>query len=394
MGAFFSNLQIKRNEQLQIDEVKQALVNLLKEQGYTETAEKELADAAVIIAMPKESQWITVCSEVFEFNDSKTSKAYAAWLSLALHTDVLAIACFDSDYAFLNLINESNQTDAWANIKTTPDLHAIRRTGVTAWKKIVTDTQQFKACLNGNYIFAEEGLRALEPVLLLPGNQSCLEVGIVDESMEQDEVLKLYFSVPEDKAQKEPTKLQLLAYTEIPCIPDQVQRISIHNVGDASRGLAVIFWGDYVENEEITFSDVYLEYGQGKQFTQIPVELKKIKAVNQSWMYYWEDKAFYLTGKANPNLPLKKRIELEFAHSVGIRFTAHGNIRKFLDIRLSFAPLSNYRDGQCCWYVWQYEGSRKAFIEEHNRNAQRCGVTEPFPANPLGPMKVEEYDGV
>ena len=59
----------------------------------------------------------------------------------------------------------------------------------------------------------------------------------------------------------------------------------------------------------------------------------------------------------------------EFERSFGIRFTLSGNPRKFLDIAVVFAPLSNFVDGQCYWCVWAGYPSKRDYVAEQNQSS-------------------------
>ena len=112
------------------------------------------ADAAVAI-LGTDSEWISVYSDFFEFGEPKQFQDIARPISERLHTDVLGIACFDSDFMFMNLINPEQKLDAFARIG--GGYGVKRRSNFNAWKNKVTGLDAFKRCAAENeYAFAEE----------------------------------------------------------------------------------------------------------------------------------------------------------------------------------------------------------------------------------------------
>ena len=111
MGAYFSNLQIRKTKELDTDKIKEAVSALMEKSRYKAVSNQEEADVTVII-FNGDSPWVSVCSDGIEIYDDKTSEALLRPLSAELDTDVMAVSCFDSDYLLLNLINESEKINA------------------------------------------------------------------------------------------------------------------------------------------------------------------------------------------------------------------------------------------------------------------------------------------
>lgn len=75
----------------------------------------------------------------------------------------------------------------------------------------------------------------------------------------------------------------------------------------------------------------------------------------------------------------------------GVRFTPHGNERKFLDIRVRFIPLAHPR-GQCCWYAWKGHPSKVAYIEDYNAMLDKMGIGTVVDLEKVGLNKLNPKD--
>ena len=138
---------------------------------YELVACEQDADIVVAVLDSQNSNWISICSQAFAHDDPDSCKDIAAPLSAQLHTDVMGIACFDSDYLYLNLINADESVDAWIGIGAGKELGITRRNNVTAWKKKVADYPAFSAAVKGTYICADEFLAVTDSCLGLPTEQ-------------------------------------------------------------------------------------------------------------------------------------------------------------------------------------------------------------------------------
>lgn len=366
MGSYFSNLQIRKTKELNPDKIKEAVSALMERIRYKTVSNQEEADVNVII-YNGDSPWVSVFSDGIEVYDNKTSEALLKPLSAELDTDVMAVSCFDSDYLFLNLINESEKINAWANVGSPPEGRFPRKTVFSSWKSRVSDFDRFKSAIREKYDFAENVLEPLESILNLPVAQSCIDVSNLDEFESKKPFTCLYFSLSGDESPKEPTELKITHFSLTPCRIGENNIITAINTGGSSRGIAIAFIGDYVENEDIFFTDVKLEYDFDKTpRKEIPVQLSKQEIAKGTWAYCAEIPDFLIPDKVNPDLPPKRKKDLEFAREIGIRFTPLGNPKKLFDICVHFIPLDNPQ-GQCCWCVWLLDGSKEAYIENSRK---------------------------
>lgn len=171
MGSWFSNFHIRKREGIGHEAVREYL-NAHMERLHYLPASPEEADGAVAIIADEKYPWISVYSDLLNFEDPAVFVETASPLSEALKTDVLGIACFDSDYLYLNLINKAEKVDAWLGVGSAAGLGIKRRTGLAAWKKKVTDHARFTQAAKEKYVFAEEFLAEAESCLNLPPERS------------------------------------------------------------------------------------------------------------------------------------------------------------------------------------------------------------------------------
>lgn len=391
MGSWFSNLHIRKNGVMTEETVVKNLIEFMETRNYILSASKDDADGAIAITADEDCQWISVYSDLLIFEDPEKYTEIAAPLSAVLQTDVLGIACFDSDYLYLNLINAEDQTDAWIGIGSASGLGIKRRTGLTAWKSKVSNFQHFSESAKKEYIFAEGFLIEAESCLDLPANKSsaCYEY-LEDYNLEKT-AKYLYFKLPDEMKPKEPVRLVFHTYSCMPCFLDQPSIVNAINTGEGSKGLSVYFLGPYVENDEITFSDVCFVKQKNHRMESIPFELTKIQLSNGQWAYYYHDPGFRIEPKVDDRLPISKRLNMSLERSIVVRFTPHGNPRKILDISVVLVPDKNPK-GQTGWNAWSKWGSKKAFIEQYNQTWDQSRTTSPNPDACPPALRLEDFD--
>ncbi len=358
MGAYFSNLHVRKNDDTK-SRVSAFLTEYFGGKGYV-GANPDTADLAVALYAPENSDWVSICSDAFTHTDVL---ALAPKLSEICKADILSVACVDSDYLFVNLLNTEKDFDLWLNVGSSPEIKKPRRSNVAGWKGHVADHARFKAAAGLNYVCAEDFLLEVQDDLGIPFEQ-CAGYGLPAATT------VLYFSSPV-KADAHPTKLTIPMYDLTPCEPGKRSACSVLNQGKASKGICVLFIGNYVESDEITIDDADFFYTDSRgQSISTPITFEKRQWTEDLWVYCWEDADFPIPPAVSDDLPPQIKMKKEFERSFGVRYVPNGNKRKFLDITVVFAPLSNFRKGQCFWRVWGRSASKRDFIREHNQAEQ------------------------
>ena len=364
MGLFFENIHIRKSAKYDAEILKKQLISYFEENGFKLVTEDTAEGVSVVIYEPDYSEWVSVASELFQLESQKDIKKVTEPLSKCFETDVISACCYDSDYLRLSLLNVSAETDGWINIGRAEGMKQLRRTAITPWKKLVDDMDSLKNIVKTEYVFAEDAFYKIAELIQMTPEQVALEAEYTD-SLSVEKVATLKFLAPEGTLKL--PELIIPRYNGMPCKIGESQVVSVYNNGGKSKGLGIMFIGDYVENDEITFEDVKLQLHTKEGWKFVPIELKKVDWTQGKKCYYWSDAEFPLPPAVSEAIPLMKRMNLAFEKEIGIRFTPVGNSRKVLDIKLVIYPLANSRDGQTSWYVYRYDGSKRKYIEEYNR---------------------------
>ena len=389
MGSWFSNIHVRKNETATEETIEKYIGKIMASKHYLPCTSEIDADGAIAIVASEDCRWISIYSDLLSLEDPSKCAEIMVPLSSELHADVLGISCFDSDYLYLNLINTSDKTDAWIGIGSASGLGIKRRSGISAWKKKVSDFQAFSECVKKKYVFAEEFLAVVERCLELPTNQSSASYEYLRDFELDKKAKYFYFKLPENMKPKEPVKLVPRMYSGMPCFLDKPSVVDGINVGGESRGLSVYFLGPYVENDEITFSDVCFVKMKNNQTESIPFDLTKVQLPDGQWAYYYHDPDFRIPPKVDDRLPRSKRFSEESKHSIIVRFVPHGNPRKILDITVVLVPDKN-PEGQTGWNVWHHSGSKEEFIEQFNKGWELPRAMSPATTPPV--LRIEDFD--
>lgn len=389
MGSWFSNIHIRKNHTATEEKVADCIREWIEAKQYTPCASEMDADGAVAIVTSEDCQWISVYSDLLSLENPGKYMEIATPLSAELHTDVLGISCFDSDYLYLNLINAEDKTDAWIGIGSASGLGIKRRSGLSAWKKKVSDNKAFTESAKKEYVCVEGFLAEAEKYLALPVAQSVAAYEYLKDFELDKKAKYFYFRLPDDQKTKDPVKLVPYMSSAMPCKLEKPSVVDGINVGGESRGLSVYFLGPYVENDEIIFSDVCFVKWKNNQTESVPFELTKVQLSDGQWAYYYHDPGFRIPPKVDDRLPMSKRLRVEKEHCISVRFVPHGNPKKLLDITVALVPDKN-PEGQTGWNVWHRWGSKEKFIEQFNKTWEFPRQMSPATTPPL--LKMEDYD--
>jgi hypothetical protein len=363
MGATFTNIHIRQTDSNSYSILERFLLNVIQAEGYRQVDQETDADISLYIYQ-NDSPWISISSDLLDFQDEESIQAFCSPLSSSLNSDVLAIGCFDSDFVYLNLINAKEKIDAWARVGTLFDNPFRRRTTPAAWRSKVTNLDEFKSALKTNNGFAEGCLNKIETLLKMSPNQSLLVPDMIPY-MKPGKITTYHFAFPESKSIEAP-KLYIPQFSLTPSWLNKDQVVGFVNRGGKSRGIGIQFTGNYVEHGDITFKDVQLEYDLG-HFPRktIPLKLEKQRTSTGEWIYSTEVNDFPIPEKVNRKLPPQRFQKEEFNREFLIRFTPEGNPNKILDISLTVFPLK-YPELKCVWCVWHHSGSKREFILDFN----------------------------
>lgn len=376
MGSTFTNIHIRKTDSVKLSNVEKLLCGEFRKMGFEQAADAETADETVVLCEVDGSSWITVCSQHFERRLSELSEVFK--------TDVMLIECCDSDFINMNLVN-ADGTDAWVTIG--EPYYEERENNYPEWEGKVSDLQKFIEVTSGHNVFAEDALTYMDELMGLPMVQGAMFGDYPPENGNGVTVKILGFSVAKQSTD-EPPKLNIYHQNGMPAIPGKSESFCIRNLGGASKGFSIVFIGDYIDNDEITFTDCSLEIGK----TKLPIEFEKIKRDDGSYVLAWRGEDIEIPPAPDKKLSYTKRSKLEYERSFIFRYTPNGNNRKFLDIRICVAPLQNWIGGQDVTFVWKPHGSKKKLIEWHNERCRERTEYGYFPEDTIGMIREEDYD--
>lgn len=388
MGSWFTNYQIRKTDTVTRDSVCGGIKDYLAGRKYTLVENETDADVAVAVIATQNSEWITVCSPALAHDDPASCKSVAAPLSAQFHTDVMGIACFDSDYLYLNLINTDEEVDGWIGIGSGKEVGITRRNKVTPWKKKVTDYITFANAVKGMYACADLFLAEVEASLRLPVEQGMASLeGLEDTSIQQEAVL-LYFRQEEGASAKGPDLRIVYMRFAVPCFDGRKNEVFLLNLGDEFTGMSVYFLGPYVEHEEITFSQITL--GRMRQ-PWMELSPMKIQLSDGQWAYHCHVPDILIPPGIPQRMAKTKRYEMERERIRVLSFVPHGNPRKMLDITVVVIP-DGQPETQAVWNIWRPHGSKEKLIKKHNSIWKMVRAMGEDPAECLPLLKLEDFD--
>ncbi len=385
MGSWFSNFHVRKTEQVTLETVMDCIVKQMAQGGYHITEQEDEADSIATVVSNEGSQWISFCADAWPHDDPESCARIAGPISEQLHTDVMGIACFDSDYLYLNLINSQQQLDGWIAIGPGKDFGITRRNNLASWKKKVADYPDFSEKAKHKYVLTDVFLEDAAANLGLDYWQSSLCADSLEMLPKDTGLKRIFFQRDEGAANTGIVKMAYFDY-HIPCLVGEEASVAVISVGAQSKGLSVYIHGPFVENEELTFSNVKIHH----QHLPMPITLVKEKLDSGEWVYAYHDPEFYIPPAVPQKLKKEKRYMLQSDRTIYIRFTPNGNPRKTLDITVSVVPHAN-PDGRTSWNAWRTLGSKEALIEEHNKITRRMrAFLSPEECPPI--LKRKDFD--
>ena len=303
MGLSFSNIQIRRTE----NEPDFAQIAAILTEGWDTSAvdSEEEADMMLSVFTMSDSPWITVCSDLID-GDFEELGAKARRLSETLQTQTLAMACLDSDYFCMNLIDAENSADLWAANGRMTEGKAPRRSSLAPWKRYVSDIEAFKRTMRGKYVFAEECLDGLEPLLSLPVLQG--EAG-GDELPEDAGIHRFYYVLNRQENKKVPPKFKsnIISYHYMYFKGFEENVLGVNNQGGKSKGVGVWLSGPCIWKHEFRVTKTMLQMrGTRDEWRFIPIEMKEVTTADGVSGLYGECADLRIPPAVPEGLPWKR----------------------------------------------------------------------------------------
>lgn len=355
MGLSFSNIQIRRTE----NEPDFAQIAAVLTEGRDTSAvdSEEEADIMLSVFTMSDSPWITVCSDLID-GDFEELGAKARRLSETLQTQTLAMVCLDSDYFCMNLIDAANGADLWAANGRMTEGKAPRRSSLAPWKRYVSDIEAFKRTMRGKYVFAEECLDGLEPLLSLPVLQG--EAG-GDELPEDAGIHRFYYVLNRQENKKVPPKFKsnIISYHYMYFKGFEENVLGVNNQGGKSKGVGVWLSGPCIWKHEFRVTKTMLQMrGTRDEWRFIPIEMKEVTTADGVSGLYGECADLRIPPAVPEGLPWKRKMDMEAQRQICIRFSLEKDQAKddadaYGDLHITIIPLQNV-SGQFSWVMTCY----------------------------------------
>lgn len=361
MGMYYSNIHIKKNGKCNTNSVRDFIVAELKKKGFEATKK---ADNCVTVALlqPDDSDWITVSSELYQFNDYDGAKQLADVFSKKMETDVITAFCSDSDWAFIGLFNSKQEEDGWINVGLDYEGKFKHELSVEPWKRVVSDEKKLSEMVQKNRGQAEEAFIELASIIKMKPAQTKF---MAADANDQNTVL--YFK-SKGNIKRNPVCLKNYQFDASPCVLDTTTSRYVYNTGEQAKGIGILFSGDYIQNDDIVIKNAcFISNGGDYKKREVkPIELKKVICTDGKYGLYWENKNFVIPHGVDPTLSQLKQTGIIYRKMFGIQFIPSGNRRKVLDIKITFIPLANSKGGQDSWYAYRGHKTKAEYIAAHN----------------------------
>ena len=187
MGRFFTSTQIYNPKQLDRDGFKADFCKKMKKEGY-EVCEAVCAELSYVLAFADNCKWVTISSEAYE-QGNRTSRADTARIAKMLGTYCVNTIVIDSDCAMLDLYDDKGKKADTLVMGRADDYLGddIPAPAKAVWEKFLSADstwEKFISVVQGDYVFVEDGLSELAPVIGMDGGNILFEYEDADESNE------------------------------------------------------------------------------------------------------------------------------------------------------------------------------------------------------------------
>ena len=168
MGNFFTSTQVYNLEQLTHEKFRDKFCERMKKNGYT-VCDEEQGELSYVLAFSDESKWVTISSEAYEEGNAESS-GDTGRIAKMMETICINTTVIDSDCAMLDLYDDTGKKADTAVMGRAEDYmdDDLPEPSEKIWKSLLsTDStwEQFKSVQQGNYVFVEDGLKKLAPIL-------------------------------------------------------------------------------------------------------------------------------------------------------------------------------------------------------------------------------------
>lgn len=187
MGRFFTSTQIYNPKQLDRDGFKAYFCERMKKEDY-EICDVDCAELSYVLVFADNRKWVTLSSEAYE-QGNRTSQADTARIAKMLGTYCVNTIVIDSDCAMLDIYDDKGKKADTAVMGRADDYLGddIPVPLKTVWEQFISADstwEQFVSVVQGDYVFVEDGLSELAPVIGMDSDNILFEYEDADENNE------------------------------------------------------------------------------------------------------------------------------------------------------------------------------------------------------------------
>lgn len=206
MGNFFTSIQIHNPEQLGKEQFIELFCNKMKENGFVVGNEDD-HEISYALAFANNCKWVSVGSEVYEQGNATVQKD-ARNIAKMLNTCCINVTVVDSDFAMLDMYSNTGKKLDTVVMGRADDylgdnIPTPKRTVWSALLSANSTWERFVEVQQGDYIFVEDGLSELAPLLGMDSRNILFEAADANESDEN--TCFLYFKKASTKKTKKLT---------------------------------------------------------------------------------------------------------------------------------------------------------------------------------------------
>jgi hypothetical protein len=374
MGTFFSTFQIKNTQSR--PQFTKSFKDYMKDKGFVATKAK---NPALSVALAFADGWVTVCPS----HNDRGIKDTAQGLAKAMSTTCIGTSVYDSDCLFLHLydavteredsvsLGHEGYFEELSDLDEFGDFDDLDNGNPDSWTPLLVEGatwEQLTEVWSGDYVFIEEALAQMAPLLGMDARNVCMDYRFWEEEPDSPNIVTLYFRNADfDKNtqtgifadEDSPTKLMFRSYPYYIVSDSECNTFTFQNTGGISRGLTIIAAGDCFEDDAVTIDEIsarklipsYIvsnpEY-LNEAFESFTAKSQKERASpdhKARLLFHFDDFIFpkgfdYLKGAESPGIGLRDYV-------VWIRFTAKVLSGSKHEISFHIAPKENWADGQC-----------------------------------------------
>ncbi len=206
MGNFFTSIQIHNPEQISKEQFIELFCNKMRENGFV-VGNADDHEISYALAFADNCKWVSIVSESYEQGNAAAQKD-ARNIAKMLNACCINVTVVDSDFAMLDMYSNAGKKLDTAIMGRADDYLGddIPVPKKNAWSAFFSEGvtwERFTAVQQGDYIFVEDGLAELAPLLGMDSRNILFDTEDASESDEN--TCFLYFKKASTKKSKKLT---------------------------------------------------------------------------------------------------------------------------------------------------------------------------------------------